>query len=315
MKELTNLQSLNNKKLLVILPINKAVEKTINQTIYFLREQTSPIDLLLLVSKNLSETETEILKTALVESKIEMLKSNPDGSTGVEVISSNKDINYVIEQTDSETFQQVFNEGFNYAVTNNYEWFSPIEYLDVVEKNWYKNFNDYSLVKEGIDAYVPITKQSSNGIFSGFLNEACWAEGFAEEAGLFDLQMLLRMNCVNLTGAVLKTESIKTYSEEKDGVYFPIKESFKISSIYEFFLRFIYNDIKIFTIPRIGYEYSVINNASVYDKFLSKVPTNLLQISPENGGVTQQEYQFWIQAAKKEYFFDTDRNIEYKETV
>ena len=94
-----------------------------------------------------------------------------------------------------------------------------------------------------------------------------------------------------------------------------MKESFKITSSYEFFLRFVYNDLKIFTIPRIAYEYSLTHNAVSYDKFLSKVPSNLLQISQENGGVSQQEYQFWIQAAKKEYFFDEDRSIEYKEAV
>ena len=229
------------------------------------------------------------------------------------VVPSKKDLNYVIETTEKNNFQGVFNESFNYALTNGYEWFSVVEYLDAVDFNWYKIFDEFSSKKEGVDVYTPIAKQSVNGFFKGFLNESCWAEGFAEEAGLFDQQMLVRMNCINLTGSVLKTNSIKQYSEEKNGFYYPMKESFNITSSYEFFLRFVYNDIKVFTIPRIGYDYYLNNNVEKYDVFLSKVPANLLQLSKENGGVTQQEYQFWIQAAKKEYFFDEDRSIEYKE--
>jgi hypothetical protein len=315
MKELTTLQSLNNNKLITILPINKVVERNLNQIVYVLREQTYPVDLLFLISKDMSIEDIEKIKSIISESNIEFLKQDKDGNTVKEIVSSNKDFNYTIEYTDSKTFQQAFNEAFNYSLINNYEWFSVVEYLDVVDKNWYKNFNDYSLVKEGVDVFTPIVKQTSNGFFNGFLNETCWAEGFAEEAGLFDLQMLLRMNCINLSSAVLKTESIKNYSEERDGFYYPMKENFKITSSYEFFLRFVYNDIKIFTIPRIGYEYSVLTNATEYDKFLSKVPTNLLQIPADKGGITQQEYQFWIQAAKKEYFFDKDRSVEYKETA
>lgn len=315
MKELTNLESLNNKKLLVVLPINKVVVRNINQALYHLREQAFPVDLLLLTSKDLSVEEINNLKSALVESKFDTPKQNEDGSVTTEQLTSNKDINYTIEQTDSDTFQKIFNEAFNYSVINSYEWISVIEHTDIVGKNWYKNFDDFSKVKEGIDVFVPISKQASNGFFSGFLNESCWAEGFAEEAGQFDLQMLLRMNCINLTGAVLKTSSIKNYSEERDGFYYPIKESFKITSVYEFFLRFVYNDIKIFTIPRIGYEYSIITATNEYDKFLSKVPTNLLQLTKEQGGISQHEYQFWLQTAKKEYFFDEDRSVEYKETV
>ena len=315
MKELTNLESLNNKKLLVVLPVNKILDKSLNKAIFHLREQTYKIDLLILASKDLTDEETSSLKEILIESKVEETHQEKDGKLSTQIVSSNKDLNYAIESTEKTNFQGLFNEAFNYANINGYEWFSVIEYLDTVDLNWYKTFDDFSSAKEGVDVYAPITKQSMNGFFKGFLNEACWAEGFAEEAGLFDQQMLVRMNCINLTGTVLKTDSIKQYSEEKDGLYYPMKESFNIASSYEFFLRFVYNDIKVFTIPRIGYDYYVNTNTEKYDTFLSKVPANLLQLSKENGGVKQQEYQFWIQAAKKEYFFDEDRSIEYKETV
>ena len=283
MKELTNLESSNNKKLLVVLPVNKIHNKSLNQAIYSLREQSYSIDLLVLASKDLSDDDFKSLTDILEESKIDESYQDKDGKLQMKTISSTKPLNYAIETTTKTTFQSLFNEGFNYSLTNGYEWFSVIEYPDAVDRNWYKTFDAYSSQKEGVDVYVPIAKQSVNGFFKGFLNESCWAEGFAEEAGLFDQQMLVRMNCINLTGAVLKTEAIKQYSEEKDGAFYPMKESFQITSSYEFFLRFVYNDIKVFTIPRIGYEYTLNTNPESYDKFLSKVPANLLLLSKENG--------------------------------
>lgn len=314
MKELKNLQSSNNKKLLVVLPVNKILEKNLNQAVYGLREQSYPTDVLFLTNGLTSEDELK-LSSIIAESMIESPNQKEDGSFEMVQVKSSKNFSYAVEKTDSETFSKLFNESFNYALKNSYSWFSVVEYLDTISKNWFNTFDVFSESKTNYDVFTPITKQSNNGLFGGFLNEACWAEGVAEEAGVFDLNMLLRMNCINVTGTVYKTDSLKQYSEERDGLYYPMKENLKVSCCYEFFLRFVYNDLKIFSIPRIGYEYNVVNNATKYDYFLSKVPTNLLNIPKEEGGLTNEEYQFWLQAAKKEYFFDEQRNIEYKEKV
>lgn len=314
MKELKNLQSLNNKKLLVCLPVNKVYEKNINQILFSIREQTFPVDLLILTHELSSEDETK-LNSALEESFVEVPSQDESGNFSMKKQVSAAKINYVIEKTEKTKFSEVFNESFNYADKNEYEYFSVVEQLDVLNKSWYKYFDDYSSAKSGYDVFTPITKQVNNNLFSGFLNEACWAEGMAEEAGVFDLNMLLRMNCINVTGTVFKTSSLKSYSEEREDLYFPMKENLKFINSYEFFLRFVYNDLKIYSIPRIGYEYSVLSSSLEYDSFLSKVPTNLLNIAKDNGGITPEEYQFWLSSAKKEYFFDEQRNIEYKETV
>lgn len=312
MKELKNLQSSNSKKLLVVLPLNKILEKNLNQIIFGLREQTYSVDVLFLTNKFSPDDDLK-LQSIINESVIENPSRKEDGSFDMVQVKSNKTFNYCIEKTESDTFPKVFNESFNYALQNEYSWFSVVEYLDILNKNWYKTFDAFSESKQEQDVFVPITKQTSNGLFGGFLNEACWAEGVAEEAGVFDLNMLLRMNCINITGSVYKVDSLKQYSEERDGFYYPMKENLKVSCSYEFFLRFVYNDLKIFSIPRIGYEYTVVSNSSQYDEFLSKVPTNLLSISKENGGLTEEEYKFWLQSAKKEYFFDEQRNVEYKD--
>ncbi len=48
------------------------------------------------------------------------------------------------------------------------------------------------------------------------MNEACWVDGFAEVAGIFDLNLMLRFNCINISGCAFKTKSILNYSEEKE---------------------------------------------------------------------------------------------------
>jgi hypothetical protein len=50
MKELQSLQSSKNKKLLAVLPVNAVseYERNINQIIYGLREQSYPVDVLIL---------------------------------------------------------------------------------------------------------------------------------------------------------------------------------------------------------------------------------------------------------------------------
>jgi hypothetical protein len=69
--------------------------------------------------------------------------------------------------------------------------------------------------------------------------------------------------------------------------------------------------LKVRTIPRIGYEHKFIGKA----KFLettSKIPQNIGMIPVDQGGMSPQEVQFYVDLAKKEYFFDNDRKIAYK---
>src|ERR1017187_8253414 len=128
MKELTNLESLNNKKLLVILPINKILDKSLNKAIFHLREQTYKIDLLILTSKDLTNEEKDSLVEILRESKMDESHQEKDGKLTTKTVSSIKDLNYVIEITEKTKFQELFNEAFNYSLINGYEWFSVIEY-------------------------------------------------------------------------------------------------------------------------------------------------------------------------------------------
>ena len=61
-----------------------------------------------------------------------------------------------------------------------------------------------------------------------------------------------------------------------------------------------YNMSKIMTIPRIGYKHMNLREGSIFWNY--KNGENVL---------SENEVKFWIESAKKEYFFNKDRQIKY----
>ncbi len=311
MKEFKNYKSSNNNKILFVLPINKIENLHLNECLYSLAEQDEIVDLLILAN-NLNHESIDQLKSILDNPTIERTVGKPGENQETKNFSGKNKINFIIEETSSDNYAKIFNEATNYANLNNYEWFSMVEHDDFFTKFWLKYFNVYSTEKNENDVLIPLGKQTGPMGFAGFMNEACWVDGFAEVAGIFDLNLMLRFNCINISGCAIKTKSILNYSEEKDGFYKPMKESMKINYSYEFLLRMIYNDLKFYTVPRLGYDAKINRNIEKYDYFSSKLPMDLVQKSPENGGMTIEEYKFWTDLVKKEYFFDNDRNKIYQ---
>lgn len=311
MKEFKNYKSSNNNKILFVLPINKIENLYLNECLYSLAEQDEIVDLLILAN-NLNHESIDLLKSILDNPTVERTVGKPGENQETKNFSGKNKINFIIQETSSDNYAKIFNEATNYANLNNYEWFSMVENDDFFTKFWLKYFNLYSTEKGENDVLIPLAKQTAPMGFAGFMNEACWVDGFAEVAGIFDLNLMLRFNCINISGCAFKTKSILNYSEEKDGFYKPMKESMKINYSYEFLLRMIYNDLKFYTVPRLGYDAKVNRNIEKYDYFSSKLPMDLVQKSPENGGMTIEEYKFWTDLVKKEYFFDNDRNKIYQ---
>jgi hypothetical protein len=79
------------------------------------------------------------------------------------------------------------------------------------------------------------------------------------------------------------------------------KSSVKLTFIYEFLLRLSYNSVVIMTIPKLGYKHTNLREGSLFWNY-------------KNGEdkMTEDEVKFWIQTAKKEYFFTDDRVIKYE---
>jgi hypothetical protein len=312
MKESKNLKA-SSSNILVGLYLDKIEhEGQLNEIFFGLASQTHAVDVVVL-DAGLSDKELEVLTKTAKEAEVRMVKTHQEGETPEEeVVKSKNSVNLSIVKTSVSNFSKVFNDVFNLALENEYEAFSVIESGDAVSAKWFAVANTFMQENEEIGFFLPMVKNWQNGALSGLLNEACWAEGISEEAGKFDMNLLLRYNCANPLGGLYRVSDLEEYSEEKDGRFYPMKESVKISHYYEFFLRMIYNDVKMMTVPRIGYEFRV-RNTQAFNHSSSKVPGNITAIAPEKGGVAPGEVSFWMDLAKKEYFFDEDRNKSYEQ--
>jgi hypothetical protein len=61
------------------------------------------------------------------------------------------------------------------------------------------------------------------------------------------------------------------------------------------------NSVKIMSIPKIGYKHINLREGSIFWNY-------------KNGdnNLTDEEIRFWVESAKKEYFFINDRAIKYE---
>jgi hypothetical protein len=93
-------------------------------------------------------------------------------------------------------------------------------------------------------------------------------------------------------GAVWKKEVINDFGG--------FKPTIKLTFIYEFLLRLTYNSVSIMTIPKIGYKHTNMREGSIFWNY--KFGENK---------IADDEVKFWLETAKKEYFFVDDRAIKY----
>jgi hypothetical protein len=168
------------------------------------------------------------------------------------------------------------------------------EFDDEYSSIWFKNVNLYSEAYPDVNAFLPIVVDTDeSGKFAGFTNEATFAANFTEEMGVLTNETLLDYQNFQTSGMVIKKSSFIDFGL--------IKSSFKLTFGYEFFLRMTHNSVKIISIPKIGYKHTNLRQGSIFWNY--KNGENVL---------TDDEIKFWIDSAKKEYFFINDRNIKYE---
>jgi len=83
-----------------------------------------------------------------------------------------------------------------------------------------------------------------------------------------------------------------------------LKPSIVLTFGYEFFLRLTHNSVKTMTIPRIGYKHTNLRQGSIFWNY-------------KNGDekLNEPQVKFWLESAKKEYFFTIDRQIKFETTI
>lgn len=171
------------------------------------------------------------------------------------------------------------------------EYFSVLEYDDVFTENWFKNVDIYH--DDEVIGYLPLTEvtdvETKETI--AYSNEAFWASSFSEEIGYPDFESLSDYLNFNTSGAVLKKKEFLALGG--------LKTSMKLVFWYEFLLRALYKQKKFYVVPKVGYIHTSGRDNSLTEIYRKEM--------------SEKEVEWWLELAKKEYFFPQDRHKEYEE--
>lgn len=201
-------------------------------------------------------------------------------------------INVVLEKwTNEPNFSKQVNRGVEVSKSN---WVSILEFDDEYSKIWFKNANDYMDIYSDVDAFLPIVVDvDDKAVFAGFTNEATFAANITNEIGILSNEILQTFQNFQISGMVIKKETFLNLGG--------LKSNIKLTFGYELFLRLTHNSVKIMTIPRIGYKHMNLRLGSIFWNY-------------KNGDdkLSADEVKFWIDSAKKEYFYSEERDINYE---
>lgn len=199
-----------------------------------------------------------------------------------------KEITRVVENT---TKNYSFPSQINFGVSCcNTEYFTFLEYDDELSQIWLKNGETYIDSYPDVGVFLPIVFEcDENGKFISFTNQNAWVKNVTEETGFLDNNSLQRTQNYNFDGMIVK----KSIFEEYGG----IKTHMKLTFTYEFLLRMSYLSVPIMVIPKLGYKHTNSRSGSLFEEYKNTIDV--------------LESKFWVNKAKKEYFFTEDREITY----
>jgi len=177
------------------------------------------------------------------------------------------------------------------------EWFSILEIDDEYKKPWLASINEYIKAYSDVDVFLPIVKDINvEGQFIGFVNESVWAYGFSARQGYLDNTTLLEFQNYQTSGGLYRTEVIKENGKFKDNI--------KLTFSYEFLLRLTNNGVNVMSVPKIGYQHVNLRENSLF----------WLYKHDEKMKLSENEAKFWVETAKKEYYFKNKRDVKYIES-
>jgi glycosyltransferase involved in cell wall biosynthesis len=192
-----------------------------------------------------------------------------------------------------------FSSQINLGVQNaKSKYVSFLEFDDEYANIWFKNVKNYIEAYPDHEGFLPLVVDvDEKGAFAGFTNEATFAASMNNEIGYLTNELLINYQNFQTSGMVIKKQTFQDFGG--------FKSSMKLTFVYEFLLRMTYNSAKLMTIPKIGYKHINLRTGSIFWNY-------------KNGEIKMidDEVKFWIQTAKKEFFFVDDRTIKYQsETV
>jgi hypothetical protein len=206
-------------------------------------------------------------------------------------LSNKLEINIVANKGETDFCSQV-NLGIDNCDT---EWFTILEVDDEFKPVWLKSMNEYSKVFTDVSVFLPIVKDINvEGKFINYTNESAWAYGFTDMQGFIDNEVLLDFQNYQTSGGLFKTQVIKDNGK--------FKENIKLTFVYEFLLRLTHNGVRIMTVPKAGYQHVNLREDSLFWKYKND----------EKMILSENEVKFWLDTAKKEFFFKNKRDVNYQ---
>lgn len=235
--------------------------------------------------KSIQANTTKILELVIVHTEEEQLKTYLDNFDFGEI-----KIKKVLHKGEPSYPTQI-NIGIK---ESSGEWVSFFEFDDEYSSIWFKNIVKYSKSFPNVDVFLPVVVDvDDKGSFAGFTNEATFAANFTQELGYLTNETLHTYQNFQTAGAVYKKSVLENFGG--------FKPSIKLTFVYELLLRLTYNSVNIMTIPRLGYKHINLREGSIFWNYKNSEEKML-----------EDEVKFWIQTAKKEYFFADDRIIKYE---
>ena len=262
----------NTLSLSVILPIKSSKAKDFDE--YFEKA------ILSLKNQQIGFEELVIVHSQ-EQSLIDILDSYDFGDLNVTKLLWDKEPNYASQ--------------VNFGIKNaKGTWVSLFEFDDEYSSIWFKNVKKYVESFPKVQMFLPVVVETDEkGLFAGFTNEAPFAANFSQEMGILTNDTLQEYQNFQTAGSVFKKSIIEDFGG--------FKPSIKLTFIYEFLLRLTYNSISVMTIPRLGYKHVNLREGSIFWNYKFG-----------ESKMVEDEVKFWIQTAKREYFFTDDRSIKYQ---
>ena len=202
------------------------------------------------------------------------------------------EVSYEFHNSESDFCTQI-NKGASVCGT---EWFSILEIDDQYQKNWLKSMNQYVNEHPDADVLLPIIKDiNPEGELTNYTNESVWAYGFSDVQGVLNNEVLMEYQNYQISGGLFKT---KTFLDNGG-----LKNNIKLTFGYEMLLRLTHNGVKIVVVPKIGYKHVNLREDSLFWLYKNDETTML----------KENEAKFWVETAKKEFFFNNKRDVNYTE--
>lgn len=266
----------NKLSLSIILPIKSSKARNFDE--YFEKAIKS-------IQSQTVEFEELVIVHTSEESLVTLLEGYDFGTLNVTKLLWDKSPNYA--------------DQVNFGVKNaKGKWISLFEFDDEYSSIWFKNVEKYITAYPEVQMFLPVVVETDEkGMFAGFTNEATFAANFSQEMGILTNETLQDYQNFQTAGSVIKKEVIEDFGG--------FKPSIKLTFVYEFLLRLSYNSVSIMTIPKLGYKHTNMREGSIFYNYKFG-----------DDKMIDDEVKFWIQTAKKEFFFVDDRTIKYQsETV